>query len=75
MTLCVLVDMNLSPMWIESLTSAGITASHWSLIGAGNADDATIFSWAKKNGFVIFTHDLDFGSMLALTKADAPSVL
>lgn len=74
MTLHVLVDMNLSPTWVHALSSAGIPARHWSSIGAGDADDATIFSWARENGYVIFTHDLDFGSMLALTKAEAPSV-
>jgi predicted nuclease of predicted toxin-antitoxin system len=32
-------------------------------------------AWAKKNGHVIFTHDLDFGTMLALTQAEGPSVI
>lgn len=27
------------------------------------------------NGYVVFTHDLDFGTMLALTHANGPSVL
>jgi predicted nuclease of predicted toxin-antitoxin system len=27
------------------------------------------------NGYVVFTHDLDFGTMLALTHATGPSVL
>lgn len=77
MSLHVLVDMNLFPTWVDALSSAGILARHWTSIGAGDAgdaDDATIFSWARENGYVIFTHDLDFGSMLALTKAEAPSV-
>jgi len=74
MTVRVLVDMNLSPAWIQILSSAGIPARHWSSIGAADADDATIFSWARENGYVVFTHDLDFGSMLALTNAEAPSV-
>ena len=26
----VLVDMNLSPRWVKTLTDAGIEASHWS---------------------------------------------
>lgn len=30
--------------------------------------------WAKQNGFVVFTHDLDFGAILAATQADSPSV-
>jgi predicted nuclease of predicted toxin-antitoxin system len=31
--------------------------------------------WALANGRVVFTHDLDFGTMLALTGAAGPSVL
>jgi predicted nuclease of predicted toxin-antitoxin system len=32
-------------------------------------------SWAKDNGFIVFTHDLDFGAILASTNADGPSVI
>jgi hypothetical protein len=32
-------------------------------------------AWALANGYVVFTHDLDFGTMLALTDASGPSVL
>ena len=31
--------------------------------------------WAIANGFAVFTHDLDFGTVLALSIADGPSVL
>jgi predicted nuclease of predicted toxin-antitoxin system len=31
--------------------------------------------WARKHNYVIFTHDLDFGTLLALTQATSPSVL
>jgi predicted nuclease of predicted toxin-antitoxin system len=31
--------------------------------------------WAVANGYVVFTHDLDFGTMLALTHTTGPSVL
>jgi predicted nuclease of predicted toxin-antitoxin system len=31
--------------------------------------------WAAANGYSVFTHDLDFGTTLALTHADGPSVL
>ncbi len=31
--------------------------------------------WALANDHVVFTHDLDFGTMLALTHATGPSVL
>ncbi len=31
--------------------------------------------YARENGYAVFTHDLDFGAMLALTQAESPSVL
>ena len=70
----VLVDMNLSPSWGECLRTAGREVTHWSEIGPGNAPDSMLFQWARDRGHVVFTHDLDFGSMLAQTKAESPSV-
>lgn len=32
-------------------------------------------AWAKKNGYLVFTHDLDFGTALALTQAEGPSII
>jgi len=69
-----LVDMNLSPAWVAVLESAGFPAIHWSALGPPDAPDAAIFSWARENGHVVFTHDLDFGAMLAVAGAEAPSV-
>ena len=31
--------------------------------------------WARDKGYVVFTHDLDFGAALALTQAEGPSVI
>ena len=31
--------------------------------------------WARNNQHVVFTHDLDFGTMLALSHEAGPSVL
>jgi len=67
--------MNLSPQWVGVLTSKGHNCVHWSEIGSPNAPDREILLWARSNGFVVFTHDLDFGAILAATKADSPSVL
>lgn len=39
------------------------------------ATDNVIMSWARENGYVVFTHDLDFGVLLALTQAESPSVI
>jgi predicted nuclease of predicted toxin-antitoxin system len=74
MSLRILIDMNLSPSWVKVLQGAGFEASHWYKLGAANAPDNELFSWARENKFIIFTHDLDFGAMLAATNAEAPSV-
>ncbi len=70
-----LVDMNLSPRWVELLAAAGIDAEHWSEIGAANASDSEIMAFAKANGYVVLTHDLDFSAILAATQGDKPSVV
>ena len=71
----VLIDMNLSPDWVPVLQRHGWPAVHWSTVGDPRATDRTIMDSAVANGFMVFTHDLDFGTMLALTHAMGPSVL
>lgn len=71
----VLVDMNLSPLWVPLLEEKGFEARHWSAIGEPNAPDAEIMQWARDHHAVVFTHDLDFGMLLALTRAGRPSVV
>jgi predicted nuclease of predicted toxin-antitoxin system len=75
MSVKLLIDMNLSIEWVTELGKGGWPAVHWSTIGDPRADDPTIMAWALANGHVVFTHDLGFGTMLALTKASGPSVL
>lgn len=70
-----LVDMNLSPRWIELLRSAGFEALHWSTIGVANAPDREIMAYALANGFVVLTHDLDFSAILAANQGGKPSVV
>jgi predicted nuclease of predicted toxin-antitoxin system len=71
----ILIDMNLSPDWVSYFAASGIEAIHWSKVGSASAKDREIMEYALANGFVVFTHDLDFGAILAATQADAPSVL
>jgi predicted nuclease of predicted toxin-antitoxin system len=71
----ILVDMNLSPVWVEVLVQGGFDAIHWSEVGESNAPDTLIMHWARTNGYVVFTHDLDFGAALALTQVRGPSVI
>ena len=75
MSVQLVVDMNLSPEWVSVLTAAGWPAVHWSAVGDPRATDATIMAWAVAQRRAIFTHDLDFGTALALTHAGAPSVI
>src|SRR5437867_6219962 len=75
MSVQLVIDMNLSVEWITELAQHGWSAVHWSTIGDPRADDSVIMAWALANGHVVFTHDLDFGTMLALTHAMGPSVL
>jgi len=70
-----LLDMNLSPVWVKVLADAGFEAIHWSSVGAPTARDEEIMRFAAEHGFVVFTHDLDFGTLLALTKQTKPSVV
>jgi len=71
----VLIDMNLSPLWISFFTNTGIESVHWSTIGDPRATDRTIMQWALSNQHIVFTNDLDFGTLLAITQAKLPSVV
>ena len=71
----ILVDMNLSPEWVPVLKAAGHEAVHWTAVGKPDAPDRELFAWARATGNVVFTHDLDFGAILAATKAEGPSVV
>lgn len=71
----IVVDLNLSPAWVPVLRQAGHEALHWSAIGAPTATDREILAWAASHDHVLFTHDLDFGAILAATKGRFPSVL
>src|SRR5579883_1614802 len=70
-----LLDMNLSPEWVPYLTSRGFEAVHWSTLGAADAPDKEIYDHASAAGMTIFTHDLDFTTILALTGSHGPSVI
>jgi len=60
-----LIDMNLSPGWVDYLTRAGHHAEHWSAIGPGDAPDDELLAYAAQHRMVILTQDLDFGTLLA----------
>lgn len=70
-----LVDMNLSPTWCSLLEAEGWEAVHWSAVGNPAAPDNEVMHWARSNGQVVLTHDLDFSAILAATEATGPSVI
>ena len=70
----IVIDMNLPPLWVPILENYGWECRHWSAIGSPSAEDSEIMEWAKQNDFVVFTHDLDFGALLAASGAERPSV-
>jgi len=71
----ILIDMNLPPRWVHVFANAGWEALHWSQVGAPIASDREIMAWARGNGYVVFTHDLDFSALLAATQGEGPSVI
>lgn len=71
----ILIDMNLSPRWAEILAGHGWLTKHWTEIGDPRATDQLVMKWAAENQFVVMTHDLDFGTLLATSQAEGPSVV
>jgi len=70
-----LLDMNLSPAWETVFRTEGWESVHWSHVGRFDAPDAEIMAWARREGFVAVTQDLDFSAILATTRAEGPSVV
>ncbi len=70
-----LVDMNLSPRWVNTLADAGFDSVHWSSVGAAIAADPEIMAFAKTQGYVVLTNDLDFSAILAVSHGEKPSVV
>ena len=71
----IILDMNIPQSWVDFLNSKGHKVKHWRQIGDIRAEDTEIMEWARVNKFTVFTHDLDFGSLLYSTNAIKPSVI
>jgi predicted nuclease of predicted toxin-antitoxin system len=68
----IIVDMCLSPKWVDALNAEGMDARHWSFLGARDAPDSSIFDFARGDGSAILTADLDFGTLLAGARSGKP---
>ena len=71
----ILIDMNLSPRWVDVFTIHNIESVHWSNVGRVDASDIEIMAYAKANNYAVFTHDLDFSAILAINHYQKPSVI
>jgi predicted nuclease of predicted toxin-antitoxin system len=70
-----LIDMNLSPDWVNIFSYHDIEAVHWSSVGRHDASDAEIMAYAKANNYAVLTYDLDFSAILAINRYQKPSVV
>jgi predicted nuclease of predicted toxin-antitoxin system len=70
-----LIDNALSPFLAKALSVAGHDAAHVRDIGLLSADDETIFATARKQDRILVSADTDFGTLLALSKEQKPSVV
>jgi predicted nuclease of predicted toxin-antitoxin system len=71
----ILIDVNLSPQWVDVFSRNSLESIHWAWIGDPRATDLVILKWARENDYVVLTHDLDFGSILAVSGFSGPSVV
>lgn len=55
-----LLDQNLAPRLVESLTEAFPGSRHLRELGLARASDADVWEFAKDNGFTITSKDSDF---------------
>ncbi len=71
----ILIDMNLSPSWVAVFQRENWEAVHWSEVGSATAADSEILQRAAETESIVFTHDLDFGALLASSMRRTPSVV
>jgi len=70
-----LLDMGLAQSTASYLRSRGRDAVHLRDRGLQRLDDQEIVELARTEARIVLTHDLDFGRIVALAGAKAPSVI
>ncbi len=70
-----LLDENVPPSLALMLKNLGYAARHVFEIGYNNTPDFKIAAFAATSDEVIITHDTDFGTILALSGKNRPSVI
>ncbi len=70
-----LIDNPLSPVFCEKLRDFGLDVVHVRDLGLERAKDEEIFQMALKENRAIISADTDFGTILARTGMERPSVV
>ena len=70
-----LADMGLARSTVAFLRAQGHDAVHLRDQGLQRLEDDEIVEKTRKEGRVILTHDLDFGRIVAVSRASVPSVI
>lgn len=70
-----LVDMGISPRTVEFLNSLEHESVHVQALGMQCSPDSEILDKALRENYIILTHDLDFGELLAASQGSLPSVI
>ncbi len=70
-----LLDMGLSPATAAFLRRLGHEAVHLHEEGLDELPDSQILERARRDGFVLLTHDLDFPDLLSASGEDLPSLV
>jgi predicted nuclease of predicted toxin-antitoxin system len=71
----VIVDVNLSAVWVAYLKERGHDTAHWSSIGEHNASDREIMRHCAEVEAIILTGDMDFAEIHAFENSTKPSVI
>ena len=75
MSLRLLLDANLSRRLTRDLSEAGHDVVHVGDVDLLHASDDEIFDWCAPRDRVVVTADTDFPMLLALRRAESPSVV
>jgi predicted nuclease of predicted toxin-antitoxin system len=69
-----LFDHNLSPRLVDRLADIYPSSQHLFLIGLDEADDLSVWEYARQSGFTVVTRDADFNE-LSILRGFPPKVI
>jgi predicted nuclease of predicted toxin-antitoxin system len=70
-----LADMGISPGAVSHLRQQGYDAVHLIEQDLGRLPDDAILEKARVEARIVLTHDLDFADLMAVSRAELPSVV